>query len=69
MFIQRLVNDFGQVTMSAFNAGNRMESYALIPIFGMNSAEASFTGQNVGAEKYDRVRRGWRAGDGHELRA
>ena len=48
--------------MSAFNAGNRMESYALIPIFGMNNAEASFTGQNVGAEKYGRVRRGFRAG-------
>ena len=62
VFIQRLVNDFGQVTMSAFNAGNRMESYALIPIFGMNNAEASFTGQNVGAEKYGRVRRGFRAG-------
>ena len=62
VFIQRLVNSFGQVTMSAFNAGNRMESYALIPIFGMNSAEASFTGQNVGAMKYDRVKRGWRYG-------
>ena len=59
VFIQRLVNSFGQVTMSAFNAGNRMESYATIPIFGMNNAEASFTGQNVGAEKYDRVKRGW----------
>lgn len=61
VFIQRLVNSFGQVTMSAFNAGNRMESYALIPIFGMNNAAASFTGQNVGAEKYGRVHRGWKA--------
>ncbi len=40
VFIQRLVNSFGQVTMSAFNAGNRMESYALIPIFGTNMAVA-----------------------------
>ena len=62
VFIQRLVNSFGQVTMSAFNAGNRMESYALIPIFGMNNAEASFTGQNVGAMKYDRVKGAWRYG-------
>lgn len=62
VFIQRLVNSFGQVTMSAFNAGNRMESYATIPIFGMNNAAASFTGQNVGAQKYDRVRRGWISG-------
>ncbi len=62
VFIQRLVNSFGQITMSAFNAGNRMESYATIPIFGMNNAAASFTGQNVGAEKYDRVKRGWKYG-------
>ena len=62
VFIQRLVNSFGQVTMSAFNAGNRMESYALIPIFGINHAMSSFTGQNVGAEKYDRVHRGFKAG-------
>ncbi len=68
VFIQRLVNSFGQVTMSAFNAGNRMESYALIPIFGMNNAEASFTGQNVGAEKYDRVKRGCGLRHRHELR-
>ena len=61
VFIQRLVNSFGQVTMSAFNAGNRMEAYALIPIFGMNNAAATFTGQNVGAERYDRVKLGWRA--------
>ena len=62
VFIQRLVNSFGQVTMSAFNAGNRMEAYALIPIFGMNNAAATFAGQNVGAAKYDRVRTGWKAG-------
>lgn len=62
VFIQRLVNSFGQVTMSAFNAGNRMESYALIPIFGTNMAVASFTGQNVGALKYDRVKSGWKYG-------
>ena len=62
VFIQRLVNSFGQVTMSAFNAGNRMESYALIPTFGTNMAVASFTGQNVGALKYDRVKSGWKYG-------
>lgn len=46
--------------MSAFTVGNRMEAYALVPIFGFNSGVATFTGQNVGAQKYDRVHRGWR---------
>ena len=60
VFIQRLVNSFGQTTMSAFTVGNRMESYALVPIFGMNMGSATFTGQNVGAGKYDRVHQGWK---------
>ena len=60
VFIQRLVNSFDQTTMSAFTVGNRMEAYALVPIFGLNSGVATFTGQNVGAQKYDRVHRGWR---------
>ena len=60
VFIQRLVNSFDPTTMSAFTVGNRMEAYALVPIFGLNSGVATFTGQNVGAQKYDRVHRGWR---------
>ncbi len=60
VFIQRLVNSFDSTTMSAFTVGNRMEAYALVPIFGFNSGVATFTGQNVGAQKYDRVHRGWR---------
>ena len=31
-----------------------------MPIYGLNSGVATFTGQNVGAQKYDRVHRGWR---------
>lgn len=60
VFIQRLVNSFEDATMAAFTVGNRMEAYALVPIFGLNTGVATFTGQNVGALKYDRVHRGWR---------
>lgn len=59
IFIQRLVNSFESAAlMSAFTVGNRMESYAMVPIFGMNMGIATFTGQNVGAQKLDRVNRG-----------
>ncbi len=61
IFIQRLVNGFGTDLMNAFIVGNRMENYALVPIFGMNMGVSTFTGQNVGAAKLDRVRRGWKA--------
>ena len=59
VFVQRLVNSFGRAAMNAFTVGNRMEVYALIPLFSLNTSMATFTGQNVGAGRYDRVRRGW----------
>lgn len=63
--LQRIINDFGAVymgLMSGNTAGTRLESFVMIPIFGFNTALASFTSQNVGAGKLDRVRRGRNAG-------
>jgi len=57
--IQRVVNDFG--ITAAFTAGMRMESFIMIPIFSFNVGLSTFTGQNVGAGKMDRVKKGYRA--------
>lgn len=56
--LQRLVNSFGAVTMAAFTVGSRYDHYASIPIMGINQAMAAFSGQNTGAGRYDRVKRG-----------
>lgn len=53
--IQRLVNSFGQTVMAAFTAGVRLNQFIMIPIFGFNVGISTFTGQNVGAGKLDRV--------------
>ena len=58
VLIQRLVNSFGAATMTAFAVGHRMESYAMIPLFSTNQAISTFTGQNVGAGKFDRAKKG-----------
>ncbi len=58
VFIQRLVNSFGRITMSAFTVGMRMEAYTFIPIFAINMGTATFVGQNVGATRFDRVGKG-----------
>lgn len=60
VFIQRLVNSFGEAAMAAFMVGGRMESYLFVPVMGLNTALSTFTAQNVGAREYDRVRRGCR---------
>lgn len=62
--LQRIVNDFGGVyagLMSGATAGQRIESFAFIPIFAFNSALSTFTGQNVGAGNMERVKKGRRA--------
>lgn len=67
VFMQRLVNSFGQYTMAAFTVGNRIESYAFVPIMGINMGMSNFTGQNVGAGRLDRIKRGLRAALALEL--
>lgn len=58
LLLQRLVNSFGAVTMAAYTVGSRFDHYASIPSMGMFQAMASFAGQNTGAGRYDRVKRG-----------
>lgn len=58
--IQRIINDF-DIT-AAMTAATRIENFVLIPIFSVNAGMATFTGQNLGAGKLDRVKRGLRGG-------
>ncbi len=55
--IQRIVNDFGLT--AGYTAGARVENFVTIPIFAFNVGLATFTGQNMGAGKLKRVRRGF----------
>lgn len=58
VFIQRLVNSFGDATMAAFTVGVRIENYLFVPAIGFSIGMSTFTAQNTGAGKFDRVRRG-----------
>ena len=63
--LQRIVNDFGGIyvgLMSGATAGQRVESFISIPMFAFGTAMSTFTGQNVGAGKLDRVKKGRRVG-------
>ena len=60
VFVQRLINSFGEVTMAAFTVGVRIENYLFVPAIGFNTAMATYTAQNIGARRIDRVRRGVR---------
>ena len=60
--LQRLVNSFdGEFpgAMAAYGAGLRMNNIINVPIISFQSGLASFTGQNIGAGRLDRVYRGY----------
>lgn len=61
MAIQRLINGHGPTFMAAYSISGRLDSLAFMPIASFSSAVITFTGQNVGAGKLDRVRYGFRA--------
>lgn len=60
-FIQRLVNSFGPMAMAAFTVGVRIEGYLFVPAIGLSVGMSTFSAQNIGAGRFDRVRRGGRA--------
>ena len=59
--MQRLVNGFGQASIAAYTAGNRLDLFMFAPIMGLTNAMSAFTGQNIGAGNMQRVKRGVRA--------
>jgi len=59
--LQRLVNTFDAATpglLPGYTAGQRLESFLMIPAMCINSTMATYTGQNVGAGKFDRIKTG-----------
>ena len=59
MAVQSLVNRFGDITMAAYTAASRVDSIAMMPIMNFGLAISTFTGQNMGANRLDRVHRGY----------
>ena len=58
--IMRIVNDFGTDAIAGFTAASRLDSFASMPAMAFSTALATFVGQNIGANKIERVRRGFR---------
>ena len=57
-FIQRAVNEFGKVMTASFTVGNRIEQYINLPCNALQTTLATYTGQNIGANRLDRVKQG-----------
>lgn len=62
MAVQRVVNAYGTTVIAAFTATNRIEQLIHQPYTTLGASLATFSGQNYGAKKYDRVYAGYKKG-------
>ena len=60
MALQRVVNSFGAIAVAAFTATGRIEQVIHQPYQTLAAALSTFSGQNYGAKKYDRVMDGYK---------
>lgn len=51
-----IVKSFGELTLTAFVIGSRVNSVVLMPLMGVGFALATVAGQNLGADKPERVK-------------
>ena len=57
--LQRVVNEFGSDFVTSFTVVSRIEQLVQHPFMSLGAAIATYTGQNIGAGRYDRVRLGY----------
>lgn len=62
IFLQRVVNGFGESVVAANTALGRIEQLVQQPYSSLGAAITAYTGQNIGAGKIDRVKKGYRVG-------
>lgn len=60
MALQRVVNNFGPIAVAAFTATSRIEQLIHQPYQTLGAALSTFSGQNFGAKKKDRLILGYR---------
>ena len=62
MVVQSLTNSMGEMVIAANVIIMRVDGFAMMPNLSFGQAMSVFTGQNVGAAKYDRVGQGSKQG-------
>ena len=60
MVIMSKVNSYGEAYTAGYNVGYRLDQLAFLPVQSLSNAVTAFVGQNMGAKRLDRARRGVR---------
>jgi len=56
--LYRIVNMFGTPTVAAYSIAMRIDSFAVLPAMNFSAAISTFVGQNIGANKMQRISKG-----------
>lgn len=62
IIVQSLTNSFGELVIAANVIIMRVDGFAMMPNFSFGTTMTTYSGQNVGARRYDRVEQGSRQG-------
>ncbi len=62
MLVQSVVNGFGSEVLAGYSSAMRIESIVVVPLAAMGNAVSTFTAQNIGAGRKERVKKGYHAG-------
>lgn len=60
--IQGVINSFGAGTIAGYSAAVKLNNLVITSFTTLGNGVSSFTAQNIGASRYDRIREGWKAG-------
>ena len=60
--VQTCINGFGSAAVAGCGTYSKLEGFAFLPVTCFSQALSTFVGQNLGARKYDRVKKGVRFG-------
>ena len=55
VFIQRAVNSYGEAMTASFSVAQKVETYMILPANALMTTQGTYTGQNIGAGRTDRV--------------
>lgn len=62
VIVQSNINAFGSIAMAGASCYTKIDGFAILPVMSFSMALTTFIGQNIGAEKYDRVKQGAKIG-------
>ena len=62
VIVQSNINAFGSLAMAGCGSYTKIDGFAILPVMSYSMALTTFTGQNMGAKKYDRVKQGAKTG-------